>query len=64
MIKNEISCIKVSDKRNQEIKQFILAPMEVEILEEIETNSGKIDSKKTLMIRFKKVSLQLLFDFI
>jgi len=23
MIKNEISCIKVSDKRNQEIKQFI-----------------------------------------
>jgi hypothetical protein len=38
--------------------------MEVEILEEIETNSGKIDSKKTLMIRFKKVSLQLLFDFI
>ena len=37
--------------------------MEVEILAEIEMNSGKKDGKKTLMIRLKKAVIELLFDF-
>lgn len=40
-----------------------LAPIEVEILVEIATNSGKKDGKKTLMIRLKKAVIELLFDF-
>jgi hypothetical protein len=37
--------------------------MEVEILAEIVTNSGKKEGKKTLVIRLKKAVIELLFDF-
>ena len=52
-----------SDKKQPRIHQFInyseaSEPMEVEILAEIEMNSGKKDGKKTLMIRLKKAVIE------